>query len=147
MKRPGMSYKFVVFLLIIFSIISMFSNAISMPELRTTTSRSSSRIWGEDKILGGIDSPNLVREQEGAYVISDGNQYLYCVWQDNRAGDWNIYFTKSANGGINWQNNMSICNTTSSEGNQRNPVLTIDPNNNEALFLVWQDERNDDGDI
>ncbi len=105
------------------------------------------RMWGNEVKLGGIDDSYLVRNQLNPTVVSDKNQYMYCVWEDDRGGDWNIFFTKSANTGQTWNTNISLSNYTTSQGNQLNPVITYQPNNLSNLFVAWQDERNDYGDI
>ena len=112
-----------------------------------TSIRSQPRIWGNEVRLGGIDNSNLIRDQLNPKVVCDKNQFIYCVWEDDRAGDWNIFFSKSANGGQIWSDNISLSNYTISQGNQRNPVITYQTGNVSNLFVAWQDERNDDGDI
>ena len=151
MKTSGLS--FVLILLLIFSIITptngLFMNydqsSITIDENPNTP--RSSRPWGIDKQLGGIETADLVLEQENHCVVSDGEQYLYCVWQDNREGDWRIYFTKSANAGNVWTDDIRISNQSTSLGNQFNPSLAVDPVDKSILYLSWQDERNDFGDI
>jgi hypothetical protein len=72
-------------------------------------------------------------------VDSMGN--IFVVWEDNRDGDWNIYFANSSDGGETWTNNK----INSSSGNQSNPSLVVDSFN--ILYVVWEDDRNGDWDI
>jgi hypothetical protein len=116
-------------------------------EVKPNTNRGSHRGWTVDAMVGGINDANQVQNQLKPIVICDNNQYIYCIWEDDRVGDWNVFFTSSANSGAVWSTNISITNYNTSLGNQRNPKIAIHPDQDASLFVVWQDERNDDGDI
>ncbi len=116
---------------------------------KTCTRSPRSRAWVDDEKMGGIDVSDLARNQVDPAVISDGEKYTYCVWSDDRNGDWNIYFTKSANAGNVWSTNVHVINATVSLGDQKNPMIALNPANGSHIYLVWQDDRevDDDGDI
>ncbi len=61
---------------------------------------------------------------------------IYVVWQDNRGGKWDIYFTESTNGGWDWQH-PDICITDSLEGSHITPVLKMC---NNTLYIAWVNE-------
>ena len=82
---------------------------IHNPDLHQHT-RGLSRAWTPDSPLGGIDASSLTMDQLRPDIASDNNRTVYCAWQDIRSGDWDIYFTKSINFGIDWDANILITN-------------------------------------
>ncbi len=109
--------------------------------------RSMSRAWGVDKKLGGIDSSNITLTQLYPTVASDYNRSIFCAWQDIRTADWDIYFTRSTNFGLDWEPNKLVTNPNTSSGHQQYPKMVLGPTSEPNLYLVWQDARTDDGDI
>lgn len=67
----------------------------------------------------------------------------YCVWQDNRNGNWDIYFSYCSSGG-NWGPNVKL-NDDIGNTWQEYPSIAVDPAGN--AYCVWQDKRNGDYDI
>ncbi len=146
MRISGLSIIGILTLILFVSFYGMIAtNVLDMA--RISSQERGDRSWGSDKTIGGINFANNVLEQQNPSIISDRTQYIYCAWQDNRDGDWSIYFSKTANAGAIWSTNISVSNYTLSNGNQFNPSIALNPINNSRLYLAWQDERNDDGDI
>ena len=81
---------------------SLDSNITEECQLISVNPRAQARGWGLDTRISGIGNDDLLMDQINPSVISDTKQYIYCVWQDNRFGDWDIYFSNSANGGQRW---------------------------------------------
>ncbi len=115
--------------------------------LKNLGTRNNIRLWTNDKMMAGIDSSNLTLNQQYPSITSDNNRSLYCVWQDFRTGDWDIYFSKSTNFGIDWGTNRLVTNPATSTGHQKYPVITINSKPMPVLYTVWQDMRNNYGDI
>lgn len=108
--------------------------------------RGLSRAWTPDSPLEGIDASSLTMDQLRPDIASDNNRTIYCVWQDIRSGDWDIYFSKSANFGIDWDTNTLVTNLSTSGGHQRYPAIAV-AKSEPVLYTVWQDMRHDEGDI
>jgi len=109
--------------------------------------RSTSRTWGSDNLIDNMDTSDLARDQINPKVVSDNDQNIYCTWQDERSSDWKIYFSASTNLGTDWTSSIQVSNITTSFGDQQFPAIAVDPMNKSNIYIVWQDERNDDGDI
>ena len=128
--------------------INQNDHALANPSLNVNVSaRSTSRAWGSDRLIGGIDNSNITFNQLYPDITSDNNRTLYSVWQDIRTGDWDIYFSKSTNFGLAWTDNLLVTNSTTSDDHQQYPKITTGPETNPVLYVTWQDARNDDGDI
>ncbi|TES93795.1 MAG: T9SS type A sorting domain-containing protein [Candidatus Cloacimonadota bacterium] len=79
-------------------------------------------------------SDSSVATRKFPSITVDTMSNLYIVWQDNRSGRWDIYFTKSTDGGLNWQHpDFSI--SDSLEGDHFEPKLKM---KNNILYLVWR---------
>lgn len=108
--------------------------------------RGLSRAWTPDSPLEGIDASSLTMDQLRPDIASDNNKTIYCAWQDIRSGDWDIYFTKSTNFGIDWDTNILITNSSTSGGHQQYPAIAV-AKSEPVIYTVWQDMRHDEGDI
>ncbi|MCK5559011.1 MAG: exo-alpha-sialidase, partial [Thermoplasmata archaeon] len=115
-------------------------------EVRAGT-RSTVRVWTVDTAIDGIDASNITLDQLYPTVTSDNDRTIYCAWQDIRTGDWDIYLSKSTNFGLNWDDDQLVTNATTSDGHQQYPAIVFGSMTEPVLYLVWQDMRNDDGDI
>jgi hypothetical protein len=67
-------------------------------------------------------------------VATDPNNFIHIVWQDYSSGNWEIYHTKSTNGGTSWAAKRLTWNPDESEW----PEVATDSNNN--IHVVWDDE-------
>ncbi len=66
---------------------------------------------------------------------------LFVVWNDNRnSGNWDVYFSKSMDGGANWSPSVRINDVagTNRHGSQR---VIVD--NSGYLYAVWDDGRDE----
>jgi hypothetical protein len=68
---------------------------------------------------------------------------IYAVWADNRDGDYDIFYSLSADGGDNWSTPLKANDVLT--GNQRNPAIATD--NAGKVYLVWEDNRDGDYNI
>jgi len=92
-----------------------------------------------DPISGTQVAPSITRDVSGT---------LYVVWEDGRNGeldDRDIYFARSTDQGATWSPAVRV-NQDGPGSNQRTPRIVYDGENN-ALYAVWQDFRNGNGDI
>ncbi|UCF07897.1 MAG: exo-alpha-sialidase, partial [Thermoplasmata archaeon] len=118
-----------------------------------TNSTDGGASWGDGVLnhndIRVDDSPQgTVQEQPDMGVDFGGN--IYVVWQDDRDGDWDIYFSYSTDGGTTWGdgllNNNDVRINDDGAGNiQQNPSIAVAPSG--AIYVVWQDDRDGDLDI
>jgi len=60
---------------------------------------------------------------------------LYCVWSDDREGHWEVYFSKSTDGGESWSSNQRL---SSSGVDTWSTALEA---RHDTLLVVWEDYR------
>jgi PKD repeat protein len=77
-------------------------------------------------------------------VAADGEGNLYAVWGDQRNGNWDIFFAGSTDGGQTWSVNKKVSDDPGS-ADQIQPVIAV--NQGGSIYVIWDDKRNDDGDI
>ncbi|MBN1800332.1 MAG: hypothetical protein JW891_02440 [Candidatus Lokiarchaeota archaeon] len=89
---------------------------------------------------------NEMQYQQRASLISDGDDGIIVVWQDNRDGsdEDDIYAQKfNASGNPQWElNGTIVCNSPDVQGS-----LEMISDGVGGVIVVWQDERDDSGDI
>lgn len=83
--------------------------------------------------------------QSGADIEVDSAGTIYVVWEDGRAGDWDIRFARSTDGGGSWTDPNVQINAEGASTDQRSPTIALDPAG--ALHVAWVDEREGDTDI
>ena len=85
--------------------------------------------WGADTLMtvnsGSSESPS----------VSVSEQLLHIVWQDNSSGNWEIFYKRSTNGGVSWEQDINITNNTSSS---HYPFIAVSGMN---IHTVWMDNR------
>lgn len=84
-------------------------------------------------------------EQSYPDIAVAGNDNIYVVWQDQRNGNWDIYSAVSTDDGNSFEQNVRVNSNPSPVIDQRSPSIAL--NNNDAVFVAWQDNRNGDDDI
>lgn len=99
------------------------------------------RHWSVN-IKANDDTGTASQENPSLAVDADGN--IYVAWEDERNGDYDIYFAKSIDGGVTWSTNVKVNDDTSSS-DQEDPSLAVDGNGD--LYLAWDDERGGGSDI
>jgi hypothetical protein len=88
------------------------------------------------------DDPGAAQSETPAVAV-DGAGNTYAVWADRRNGNWDIYFAYRPTGGP-WGTAVQV-NEDPSVAGQWSPAIAVDGNGN--AYVVWEDERNDEGDI
>jgi len=99
---------------------------------------------------GGDWGPN-VPVSEGGWFVSAGSPSIavdpsgnaYAVWQDDRNGNSDIYFSYRPAGGT-WGPNIRV-NDDVGTAQQGFPSIAVDPSGN--AYAVWNDNRNGGGDM
>lgn len=92
--------------------------------------------WGQDMQLS---NGNLT---ESAYPsISVSGSSVHIVWQDNRDGNWEIYYKHSSDGGISWGTDTRLTNNSS---NSLYPSVSV---SGLAVNVIWQDDRDGNEEI
>lgn len=74
-------------------------------------------------------------------VISASDSSLYLVWQDNRSGNYEIYFKSSHDIGLNWGGDIRMTNNSAPSNL---PFVTSFGSN---VHLVWQESRDGNPEI
>ena len=91
--------------------------------------------WTDPNIRINNDGSNKSQSLPAIAVDSKGNTYI--VWQDERNGDSDIYFTKSEDYGDTWTDpNVKISNGSGSQGD---PAIALDLEG--VIYVVWEDTR------
>ena len=91
--------------------------------------RASDTIWSQSSTIGDLRM-NL--------ECVDENR-IYCLWHDFRTGSWDIFFTKSEDGGVNWSEDIMVNDTAYVDSPQMMPCLCLEENGNPCV--VWDDAR------
>jgi len=66
---------------------------------------------------------------------------VHVVWYDNRDGNLEIYYKRSADGGVNWGEDTRLTNNTS---NSYNPSVTV---SGSGVHVVWREDRDGNDEI
>jgi len=82
--------------------------------------------------------PTLATERKPA-AAADAFGNVYVVWAQNRNGDPDLYFGKSADGGITWSAPTRIGGNPPSGSTQDRPSVALGPNG--EIVVAWQDDR------
>lgn len=94
------------------------------------------------------DDISLASQCEPDIAVSEDGE-VYVVWQDFRNdqpggdADWDIYFAKSSNGGISFDDNVMLSHDET-YSSQSNPRIATDSSGN--IYVVWADQRPGQGD-
>ena len=101
----------------------------------------SKRGSGESNFADPIQLTSDAGDQANADLAIGADNRLYIVWQDNRRGNWDVYFRTSSDG-ANWSAETRI---TDSDDNQIVPVVAVDGTS--RCHVAWQDDRDGHQDI
>jgi len=70
-------------------------------------------------------------------LVLDGNNRLHLTWQDNRRGNWDIYYSYSDDG-INFSAPVLV---DDSDAGQITPAIAVDNLPSQRVRITWQDNR------
>jgi hypothetical protein len=71
-------------------------------------------------------------------VVIGADGTAYAVWEDDRSGNWDVWFATLPSGASSWSVNERISDDPSA-ADQYSPRIDIDANGD--LFVVWLDDR------
>jgi hypothetical protein len=111
----------------------------AIPNNSRSISRSS---FGTDTRIG-YDIADYNQDEPYIHVAKNG--YIYVAWEDFREGNWDIFFSRSVDGGVNWDLNLPVQDGTVQGTYQRSPAIVTDSSN--FLYMVYEENRNGDWDI
>jgi hypothetical protein len=74
--------------------------------------------------------------------VAAGAGKVYAAWSDNSDGNYDIYFSSSADGGATWSAAVKLNGGTT--GDATSVSVAVDAS---TVFVVWADARTDSGDI
>ncbi|MDE1818029.1 MAG: PEFG-CTERM sorting domain-containing protein [Thaumarchaeota archaeon] len=77
-----------------------------------------------------IDISTTAGQSGTPEVVVSGNN-VYAVWMDNTSGNYDIFFTKSADGGVTFEKPIDISNL---KGDSGYPQITVWKNN---VYVTW----------
>jgi hypothetical protein len=85
--------------------------------------------WGTDTRL----TNNSAVSEYPSIAVS--GSLVHIVWQDERDGNYEIYYKRSTDGGINWGADTRLTNNPT---NSRYPSIAVSSSN---VYTVWEDDR------
>ncbi|MCK5559989.1 MAG: Ig-like domain-containing protein [Thermoplasmata archaeon] len=90
--------------------------------------------WHLNEVVD-CNSPQDSYQRNPAIAI-DSNNYIYLAFEENDNGDWDIYYTKSMDGGATWSTQQPVHAIQDPAGTrQHNPSVSIDTEDN--IYIVW----------
>jgi hypothetical protein len=85
--------------------------------------------WGTDTRLTNNPSPS------GYPTVAVSGQVVYVVWEDDRDGNYEIYYKRSTNGGVSWGGDTRLTNNTATS---ERPSASV---SDSVVHVVWLDQR------
>lgn len=99
---------------------------------------------GHISITADLPISPAVDQRVPRLAYDKGNGRLYVVWQDNRNGNYDIYFASSSDLGVTWTPSVRL-NDDAGPAHQMNPSLAVREGGH--VYVAWQDQRNGNDDI
>lgn len=76
-----------------------------------------------------------------AWCIAASGDFVHAVWRDTRDGNSEIYYKRSADGGVNWEADERLTNDPASSSS---PAIAVSGN---VVHVVWNDYRDGNWEI
>ena len=86
--------------------------------------------WGADTRLSNTASSSYMP------AVAVSGSLVHVVWYDDTEGNWEIYYKRSVDGGINWGADKRLTNNSAIS---QNPALAV---SGSVVHIVWVDTRN-----
>jgi len=100
--------------------------------------------WSSPHVIINTDGLMGLPQKNPAIAVNSTNE-VYVVWQDARALDWDIYFSKSIDGGATWMDPNIRINNDLVNATQFTPTIAVD--NNGMIYTAWEDGRDGNSNI
>jgi hypothetical protein len=103
------------------------------------------RSWSQPVVVDTIASPQApgvaFRTPTFAFLATDStnSNVVYAAYQDFAAGDYDIYASRSTNGGSSWSAPVQVNTDVAPPRHQIFPTIEV---SNHALHVAWYDFRN-----
>jgi hypothetical protein len=106
-----------------------FDNRDLNEEIYYKLSTDGGTVWSADTRL-------TINSSASRYPsIAVSGQTVHVVWYEARDGNWEIYYKRSTNGGLNWGPDTRLTNNSAYSGD---PSITV---SGQVVHVVWQDNR------
>ncbi len=86
--------------------------------------------WGSD-----LRITNQADESYNPDIACPNLLYTHIVWRDYRDGNWEVYYKRSTDGGVNWGSPVRLTNNVT---DSYSPVVTA---SGTSIFTAWYDNR------
>lgn len=120
-------------------IVSFYDGTITFFHIYCAVSIDSGLSFQDPVIVDdpGSGNPN------GQTIGIGPNDEIYIAWNDNRNGNWDIYFARSVNAGISFGTDVRVDDTGTADLHQLSPSLAVAENGD--ICIAWKDFRNETG--
>jgi len=99
------------------------------PEIYYKRSTNGGTNWGADTRL----TTNFYESRYPSVSVS--GSVMHVIWEDNRDGNYEIYYKRSTNGGMDWGTDTRLTNNAASS---ESPSISV---SDSAVYVVWYDFR------
>jgi hypothetical protein len=84
----------------------------------------------------GVDTRLTTAPAESGYPsVSISGQVVHIAWEDNRDGNYEIYYKHSLDGGVNWGGDIRLSNEPAGSGD---PCVAV---SGQVVHVIWHDDR------
>jgi len=96
-----------------------------------------------DQSMAGFDPNRDTASNQWYPRVAVAGDDVFVVWQDNRLGDSDIFFTASHNSGATFDGDERVDDSGDTPTNQYRPDLAVDETDprGRVLHVVWEDDR------
>ncbi|MDR4512130.1 MAG: glycoside hydrolase [Nitrososphaeraceae archaeon] len=121
------------------------NNTINIIWIDTNFNKEISKILKRTSIDNGINFQNTNQlnndsKMSGKIVTNSNNEEIYVLWQEDINGHYDVYLSKSSDGGTTFKESVNVSNDL---GDSINPNFIISSNND--VHVVWNDNSTDKG--
>jgi len=113
-----------------------WSGSATADDIYFTKSLNDGRSWFTPVRVNDDSGP--VSQIQPSLTLDPANN-IYVVWTDMRGGTNDVYFSKSANGGLSFSANVRVNDAVTNS--QSEPHIAVDPVNPHLVHVVWTDSR------
>jgi hypothetical protein len=77
------------------------------------------------------------KQSRPSLAVGPGGE-IHVAWEDNRNGNWDIYYANSTDGGLSFGTNVLITTVNTTDW-QNNPSIAVDSSG--TIYAAWEDDR------